>query len=162
MTGSLDIDPDAVIDAEAFARVHAAAVGDDRRAWSANEFAGFERQRAEERVVAATARGGDGSLTGFALWRPIVDEAELLLICRLPQSRGWRVGDALMRAFVEIATARGMARITLEVAEDNAPALALYRRAGFEPLSRRKAYYADNAGARVDALILSKPLIKGK
>ena len=42
----------------------------------------------------------------------------------------------------------------LEVAEDNQPALALYRRAGFVANGRRQRYYRRGNGGWVDALML--------
>jgi ribosomal-protein-alanine N-acetyltransferase len=42
----------------------------------------------------------------------------------------------------------------LEVAVDNAPAIALYEAAGFAAVGRRPGYYDRGAAGRVDALIL--------
>ena len=52
----------------------------------------------------------------------------------------------------------GAEQMFLEVAEDNAAALALYRRAGFEAAGRRRGYYPREAGAAVDALLLVRKL----
>jgi ribosomal-protein-alanine N-acetyltransferase len=46
----------------------------------------------------------------------------------------------------------------LEVAEDNAAALALYTAAGFATTGRRRAYYRRPGGLLVDALMLRSPL----
>ena len=48
----------------------------------------------------------------------------------------------------------GAKRIFLEVAEDNAAGLALYRKLGFVEAGRRKRYYERPGNARVDALTL--------
>jgi ribosomal-protein-alanine N-acetyltransferase len=53
------------------------------------------------------------------------------------------------------AAARGATRLFLEVADDNAAALALYARAGFSEAGRRPGYYARPDGVRQDALILA-------
>ena len=45
-------------------------------------------------------------------------------------------------------------RIFLEVAEDNAPAVALYRKLNFVEVGRRKRYYERPGGEAVDALTL--------
>jgi ribosomal-protein-alanine N-acetyltransferase len=51
----------------------------------------------------------------------------------------------------------GAARMFLEVAVDNAPAIALYRRFGLSQAGRRPRYYLTPAGP-VDAIILTKAL----
>ena len=56
------------------------------------------------------------------------------------------------------AAQAGAVRLFLEVAEDNAAARALYDRAGFRPIGRRKAYYARPDGGRTDALVLGRDL----
>ena len=50
-----------------------------------------------------------------------------------PSARGQKVGEKLIDAIVSWARARGVSRLLLEVADDNAPAVALYDRRGFEP-----------------------------
>ena len=55
------------------------------------------------------------------------------------------------------ACRRRAARLFLEVAADNAAALALYRTAGMAETGRRADYYRRPGGA-VDALVLSKVL----
>ena len=52
----------------------------------------------------------------------------------------------------------GAVRLFLEVAEDNVAARALYERAGFGQIGRRKAYYAAPDGGRTDALVLALDL----
>ncbi|MEM9342931.1 MAG: GNAT family N-acetyltransferase [Pseudomonadota bacterium] len=91
---------------------------------------------------------------GFALGRVAADEAELLTIAVNPTAQRRGVGTALLSLFEQAAQDRGAARAFLEVADDNAPARALYAKHGWAPSGRRPGYYK---GA--DALILSKPLI---
>jgi ribosomal protein S18 acetylase RimI-like enzyme len=59
-----------------------------------------------------------------------------------------------MAAVEARALARGLCELRLESREDNAAALALYRRLGFAPFSRAERFYADGA----PALRLRKPL----
>jgi ribosomal protein S18 acetylase RimI-like enzyme len=49
------------------------------------------------------------------------------------------LGDALVRLAIERARARGARRIELDCFEDNAPALALYERNGFDTRSKGDA-----------------------
>lgn len=90
-------------------------------------------------------------LQGFALWRDLAGEAELLTIGVLPSVRGKGLGGALMSAIFDGARTVGCSRIFLEVDEGNAAARALYRRFGFAKDGVRKAYYRDGA----DAILMS-------
>ena len=49
----------------------------------------------------------------------------------IPEARRSGLGRALVEAALESARERGCVRIELDVDEDNAPALALYRACGF-------------------------------
>lgn len=88
---------------------------------------------------------------GFAIWRDLAGEAELLTIGVLPSARGKGLGAALLEGVFDGARKAGCARIFLEVDEGNAEARALYRRFGFSEVGLRKAYYRDGA----DAILMS-------
>ncbi|MDO5036750.1 MAG: ribosomal protein S18-alanine N-acetyltransferase [Tissierellia bacterium] len=62
-------------------------------------------------------------------------------------------GRRLMEAFLEACHKKGVQEATLEVREDNLPALALYESLGFVQKGLRKNYYQD---LKKDALILWK------
>lgn len=83
---------------------------------------------------------GDG-LAGFALVTAPgtggpgdpEDAAYLSLLAVHPRAQGLGAGRDLLRAAVEAAARSGHARCVLHALEDNAPALGLYRSAGFTP-----------------------------
>lgn len=131
------------------AACHARAFADTGRGWSAAEFAGLLHS-------ALVFVVGDAS--GFALGRVIADEAELLTLATDPAFRRQGLGLRALAAFEETARARGAAMAFLEVAEDNAPARALYAVAGYGETARRAGYYARLHGPKVDALVLRKLL----
>ena len=91
------------------------------RPWSEAEFAELLES---PHAFLVTAPGG------FLLGRVIAGEAELLTVAVAPESRRRGTGRALLQAFSEAARARAADTAFLEVAEDNAPARALYRAAG--------------------------------
>jgi ribosomal-protein-alanine N-acetyltransferase len=94
----------------------------------------------------------DGGPGGYFLARAAGDEVEILSVGVLPELRRRGVGRALLAA----AIARfGQRPIFLEVAEDNAPALALYASARFLPVGRRTGYYR-RAGVALDAVLLRR------
>ncbi len=92
---------------------------------------------------------------GFILLRAVADEAEILTLAVRPSARRRGLGDRLVRSGGAAAAARGATRLFLEVADDNAAALALYADAGFVEAGRRPGYYARPDGGRTDALILA-------
>ena len=92
---------------------------------------------------------------GFILLRGVADEAEILTLAVRPEARRRGLGARLVGEGATTAAGRGAARLFLEVADDNAAALALYARAGFAEAGRRPGYYARPDGGRQDALILA-------
>ena len=66
-----------------------------------------------------------------------------------------------MVAAIKEACDRGAQAMLLEVAESNAPALALYKKLGFLPIGKRHRYYRTISGEKVDARIMRLPLEVG-
>ncbi|WP_299151281.1 ribosomal protein S18-alanine N-acetyltransferase [uncultured Tateyamaria sp.] len=131
---------------ETLARLHAAAF-QDQRAWSAGEFA----QLIDSEHVFLTAHAH-----GFALWRAVAGEAELLTIAVDPARQGQGIGHTLMQQGMQQA-ATIADTVFLEVAQDNAAACALYDRLGFKVMARRPAYY-QSGPTRTDALVMRASL----
>ena len=100
---------------------------------------------------AGRAPGDDAEAAGFVLSRGAADEEELLLIAVDPRHRGRGIGTALLERFIAAARARGAERLFLEMREGN-PAASLYRRHGFAPVGRRRAYYRRGTSAPLDAI----------
>jgi ribosomal-protein-alanine N-acetyltransferase len=66
------------------------------------------------------------------------------------------LGRRLLDLFLAECAVRGASAVFLEVDVGNAPALALYRSAGFLVAGRRRAYYRAPDGTLSDALILRR------
>ncbi|AND37893.1 MULTISPECIES: ribosomal protein S18-alanine N-acetyltransferase [Cytobacillus] len=81
----------------------------------------------------------------------VVDEAHITNVALLPEYRGRKLGEALMRKLMEIASEMGAITMTLEVRVSNFTAQALYRKLGFQNGAIRKNYYTDN---QEDALVM--------
>jgi ribosomal protein S18 acetylase RimI-like enzyme len=64
--------------------------------------------------------------------RPVHAHAGVLAIGIVPEFRGRGVGGALMQKTIAKAKAKGLTRIELIVREENANAVALYKKLGFE------------------------------
>jgi ribosomal-protein-alanine N-acetyltransferase len=134
------------VDPAILARLHAQAFA---APWSEAEFADLLTQAGVFAVV---------ELDGFILVRVVLDEAEILTLAVRPEARRAGLGGRLTGQGALAAAAAGAVRLFLEVAEDNAAARALYDRAGFRQIGRRKAYYATPDGARTHALMLGLDL----
>jgi putative acetyltransferase len=82
--------------------------------------------------------------------------AMMLGISVVPEAQRQGVGAALMQAMCDYADRwMGVLRIELTVYDDNAPAIALYRKFGFEVEGRHRGY-ALRDGRYVDALAMAR------
>ena len=147
------------IDADACAALHRRVFTEQPPPWSRDSFASMAN---DPDFGVASAFAEDGALVGFAVWRRVVDEAELLTICVDPDRRRCGIGASLLAVVVEDAVNCRCVALHLEVADNNVAAQALYRRYGFEAVGRRPRYYRMGSKRRLDALILSKTLIDRK
>lgn len=86
----------------------------------------------------------DGRVIGYCgLWI-IIDESHITNIAILPEYRGQKLGDALLKEVISEAKTLGVKTMTLEVRVSNEVAKQLYRKYGFQNGGIRKRYYADN------------------
>ena len=97
-------------------------------------------------------------IASFVLFQRALGEADLLTLATDPAHQRRGHAKALLTAAVSHLTERGVTRCLLEVAADNAPAIALYRALGFAQDGRRKAYYARAGQTRMDAILMSSDL----
>ena len=121
------------------------------RSWGAAGVSGGFEAPGVEMLLCTRA---DGPPIGFAIWRALPGEAELLSIGVATAERRSGVGAALMDAVLIAAAGADADAIFLEVDPANIAAVTLYGRAGFEEAARRKAYYRSGA----DAVIMRKRL----
>jgi ribosomal-protein-alanine N-acetyltransferase len=91
---------------------------------------------------------------GYAGMWLLVDDGHIATIAVHPAWRGRGLGEMLILSLLDRARERGARRATLEVRVSNQGAQALYRHVGFETMSRRPRYYADN---NEDAYIMATP-----
>ena len=133
-------------DAAAIAALHAASF---QRGWGEDE---VYRLLVEKNVVAhcAKTQGVTGrSMTGFILSRLAAGEAEILSIAIAAKQRGRGLSRPLLDLNLRRLAGLGARTVFLEVDENNKPARALYRRAGFADVGRRNSYYQNGAAALV-------------
>jgi ribosomal-protein-alanine N-acetyltransferase len=95
-----------------------------------------------------------GEIRGYAILMPVLQEAELLNIGVAAGQQRKGVGRALLLEMLDMACARNILRVFLEVRASNAAALALYRSAGFVGIGVRRGYYR-NANGSEDAITMA-------
>lgn len=107
-------------------------------------------------IVRLARHSSEAAVQGFLICRASGGEAEILTLAVAPDVRGQGIGLALWQAAREDLQARGVARVVLEVGEENAAALALYRKLGFREVGRRKGCYQEaSSESRRDGLIMA-------
>jgi len=97
----------------------------------------------------------DGAVVGHAIISVVYEIAELQRIAVAETARRRGLATALLDATVALCRDADAERLLLEVREQNQPALAFYRRAGFAEIDRRDRYYRDGSTAIVLALDLT-------
>ena len=130
---------------EALAALHARGFPSHPRPWSAAEFTDLLANRLNFLLIRPQ---------GFLLGRTVSDEAELLTLAVAPEARRMGLGRNLLAEFAHRSLARGAREAFLEVASDNAPAIALYASAGWQPAGTRRNYYAPG----IDAIVMRRGL----
>lgn len=98
-----------------------------------------------------------GERAGYAVLMMVLDEAHILNISVIAERQRRGLGRSLLDHLGEVARQAGARQMFLEVRPSNGAALALYERAGFETIGRRKGYYPA-VGGREDALVMRSRL----
>jgi ribosomal-protein-alanine N-acetyltransferase len=102
----------------------------------------------ERNVVAQRVMSGR-NLIGFILSRHAASEAEILSVAIAPKWRGRGLARPLLNLHLRRLAGFGVRAVFLDVDKSNAPARALYKRAGFHEVGQRQGYYAGGATALV-------------
>lgn len=92
-------------------------------------------------------------LAGYVIVRVVDGVADLDRIAVHPDHRERGTGRVLLSSAIDRIRDRAV-RMLLEVAETNAPALALYSSVGFGEIHRRRDYYPGGTDALVMELVL--------
>jgi [ribosomal protein S18]-alanine N-acetyltransferase len=146
MSREAPIRPAGPLDAGALAAIHAASFR-GAEAWGPDA---ISLQLALPAVFGLLHPAG-----GMVLGRVTAEQAEVLTLAVAPPTRRRGIGTALLQSAMQEAVARGAAALFLEVSGANEVARAMYARAGFADVGRRRRYYADGS----DALVMRAALI---
>ena len=110
---------------------------------------GFLRELENKKVAVYMVLRLDGVVRGYIGCWAILSEAHIIKIAIDPICQSKGLASLLLLKFMREAISRGSHWATLEVNENNAPAIKLYEKFGFTKVSVRKKYYNENEDAHL-------------
>ncbi|WP_011583225.1 MULTISPECIES: ribosomal protein S18-alanine N-acetyltransferase [Chelativorans] len=128
------------------------------RPWTDGEFESLLSQDTVFGFAAIEEGVPGGKPCGFVLARRAAGEAEILTVTVARALRRRGIGRMLMDAVLRTLHAERVEALFLEVDENNAPAITLYRRLGFRQVGHRPDYYRDASARQSNALVMRRDL----
>ncbi len=125
------------------------------RPWSQDS---WESELYNTTVSLVVAESEDGFVLGYGVLGVILDEGCLEKIAVRAEYRRQGVAQAILDSFLRYGRER-LAFITLEVREDNDPAIQLYMKNGFAQVGRRANYYSE---VHKDAILMTREFGEGE
>ena len=96
-----------------------------------------------------------GEVVGYVGAEIVLDECNIGNIVTHKDYRGRGFASVMLEILLDGLKRREVAKVFLEVEHDNEPAIALYKKFGFEQYGFRRDYY----GKGKDAILMSKDLL---
>lgn len=138
------------VDVSALAYVHSKCFKDS---WNEQTFSKLLSNKVCDGFIITNESGindiSSREVISFVLYSLIVDEAEVITICTLPEFQKQGLGSILIKHLVEYAEDNEVEKIFLDVSEANTEAIGLYRKHNFQQISIRSNYYQDHENAHV-------------
>ncbi len=125
------------------------------RPWSQDS---WESELYNTTVSLVVAETEEGYVLGYGVLGVILDEGCLEKLAVREECRRQGVAQAILGSYLRYGE-ENLAFITLEVREDNAPAIALYAKNGFTEVGRRKNYYSE---VHKDAILMTREFQGGE
>ncbi len=119
--------------------------------WNINT---FEEELNSENSYYFIAKIGDNTIVGFAGIKKILDEADIMNIVTRKQFRNSGIGAILFENLINFSKEKKIRKLTLEVNENNLPAIHLYEKFGFKRIALRTNYYSNSDTAIIMQLNL--------
>lgn len=133
-------------DSEAVSRLFAVCFSDP---WSKESIEQNLQDAASRNLVAVQGE----EILGYIGILAVLDEADITNVAVSPKCRRQGIGQKLLTQLLVSCREEGIRHIFLEVRRSNEAALGLYRRAGFQEIGVRKAYYSN---PKEDAILMSR------
>ena len=99
------------------------------------------------------AKNSNNEIVGFAGFKIIIDEADIMNIVVKKNFRKNGIGSVLLENLISLSKSLNLKSITVEVNENNVSAINLYNKFDFVKLGVRKNYYGNS-----NAIIMSKKI----
>lgn len=96
----------------------------------------------------------DDEIVGFFGLMIVFDEATIMNIVTKKNKRNLGIGSKLLEKIIDLSKEKSLKSITLEVDEENKPAIKLYEKYKFEVVGKRKNYYHNDNAAILMTLFL--------
>ena len=103
----------------------------------------------DERYVLLVVRDSDSIAVAYGGVCFALDEAEICNVVTDEKYRRLGYAEQILDRIIGECSKKGVKRIFLEVAENNAPAVALYEKKGFRKIAVRKNYYQSGISANI-------------
>ncbi len=143
--------------AELFAAVHQASfAGEVTASWDETDFVALLDMKHATGLVGI--RQGSDQPEGIILYRVAADEAEIVTLGTLPESRRSGLASFLIGEMFREISELGVRTVFLDVAVNNAAAQKLYYKLGFQNAGLRKDYFQKPGGGVIDALTLRREI----
>lgn len=106
------------------------------------------------RYIVAKNAQSNNEIVGFAGIKIFLDDADVMNIVVKKNYRNNGVGSLLLENLIALCNELNLQSLSLEVNEENLPAINLYKKFGFKDIGTRKNYYKDKNG-----IIMKKVLV---
>ena len=97
----------------------------------------------------------NSEIVGYAGMKIVLDEADIMNIVTKKDARNFGIASAIFEQLINVAHSKGLHKLTLEVDENNFPAIHLYEKFGFKRIAIRKNYYSNSHTAIIMQLTLN-------
>lgn len=131
--------------------------------WNKRQIEELLKQDINQCWAILSSEDNQPQVAAYCIISSVFEVAEVLRIGTHPQFQRRGLAQSLLQALIKSMPEKQLERVLLEVRQDNTPAIALYKKMGFEVIHVRKGYYSiptDEAGGetKCDALIMQYEL----
>jgi ribosomal-protein-alanine N-acetyltransferase len=125
-----------------------------KRPWQRNLFlAELSSNDTDSYSVKSYRAAETQAIIAYVFLRFIINELHIIRIAVAPQFRQCGVATGLLQYCFRLAKEKQVTSVYIEVRPSNIPAIALYKKLGFQLIGRRPNYYSESSE---DALVMEK------